>query len=93
MKQQMYAELLFDHPEARDRAIIELTKQGFEIELLDYVDEYEGVILTPTVWIAVRGAYAGSDDAFFDEMAHLAGHFSGDVCEAGLEFPPSNRFH
>jgi hypothetical protein len=91
LKQRMEAELMFDNPEARDRAIVALTKRGFEVELLDYVDEYEGVILTPTVWIAVTGAYAGSEDAFFDEMRHLAEHFSGDVMEAGLQFPVGQR--
>ena len=94
MKQLMEAELMFDNPEARDRAIVELSKLGLEVELLlDQVDEYEGVVLTPTVWIRVTGPYEGSDDEFFREMGHLAGRFGGDVEEAGLQFPPSNCFH
>jgi hypothetical protein len=80
---QMLAELLFDHPGARDLAVVELKRLGFQIKLLDYVDEYEGVVLTPTVWIQVRGTYEGSDNEFFAEMMHLAEKFSGDVCEAG----------
>jgi hypothetical protein len=70
--QKMFAELLFDTTEARDRAIPELTRRGFEIEILDWVDEYEGVILSPTVWINVRGGYVGSDHEFFAEMMHVS---------------------
>jgi hypothetical protein len=88
MKQQMYAELIFDDPNSRDLAVAELTKLGFDVEILDWVDEYEGVVLTPTVWVKVSGPYEGSDDEFFDEMAHLAGQFSGDVVEAGFANPP-----
>jgi hypothetical protein len=89
MQQQMEAELIFDHPQGRDLAITELTKLGFGVEILDWVDEDEGVVLTPTVWIKVRGPYEGSDHEFFDEMAHLAGQFSGDVVEAGYANPPT----
>src|SRR5215472_5476701 len=76
MKQQMEAELLFDCPDARDRAIVELTKRGFDVEILDWVDEYEGVLLTPTVWIKVRGASEDTEDEFFAEMHELAKQFS-----------------
>jgi hypothetical protein len=92
MKQLMYAELLFDHPEARDRAIVALAKRGFTIEALtgpDWVDEFEGVVLSSTVWIKVRGAYEGSDDEFFNEMVHLTRQFGGDVYEAGYLHPPA----
>ena len=34
MKQLMEADLMFDGPEDRDRAIVELTKQGFSVEKL-----------------------------------------------------------
>ena len=88
MKQLMYAELIFDRPDGRDLAVAELTKQGFDVEILDWVDEHKGVVLTPTVWIKIRGLYDGSDDEFLTEMGHLAGQFSGDVIEAGLQFPP-----
>jgi hypothetical protein len=85
----MEAELLFDHPAGRDLAVAELTKLGFAVEKLDWVDEYEGVVLTPTVWIKVRGASELDEHEFFDAMAHLAEQFSGDVVEAGLADPPS----
>jgi hypothetical protein len=84
MKQQMYAELLFDRPAGRDLAIIELTKLGFDVEILDWVDP-EG---STCVWIKVRGLSELSEDEFFNEMGHLAEQFSGDVIEAGLQFPP-----
>jgi hypothetical protein len=87
MKNRMYAELLFDNPEARDRAIVELNKLGLVVELLDWVDEHEGVVLSPTVWIKVRGLSELNQDEFFDEMAHLADRFNGDVYEAGLQNP------
>ena len=51
---QMEARLLFNDPNGRDLAIAELTKRGFEVELLDAVDEWEGVVLSPTVWIKVE---------------------------------------
>jgi hypothetical protein len=89
MKQQMEADLMFDHPDGRDRAIAELTKRGFDVEVLDRVDEYEGVVLTPTVWIKVRGTSELNESEFFDDMMHLAGRFSGEVVEAGLQFPPA----
>ena len=57
MPQKMEAELIFDHPAGRDLAVAVLKKQGYEVEILDWVDEYEGAILTPTVWIKVRGSY------------------------------------
>jgi hypothetical protein len=87
MKQQMYAELLFDNPAARDHAIVELNKLGLDVELLDWVDEYEGVVLTPTVWVKVRGLSELNQDEFFNQMARLADQHSGDIYEGGLENP------
>jgi hypothetical protein len=84
MKQQMEAELIFDHPNSRDLAVDELIKQGFDVEILDWVDP-EG---STCVWVKVRGLSELSEDEFFNEMAHLAKQFSGDVIEAGLQFPP-----
>ena len=88
MKQQMQAELMFDHPNGRDLAVAELTKLGFNVEILDWIDEDEGVVLSSTVWIKVRGASELDQDKFFDEMNAFAGQFGGEVIEAGLQFPP-----
>jgi hypothetical protein len=49
MAQRMEAELMFDHPNGRDLAIAELAKHGLEVEILDWVDEWEGVVLSETV--------------------------------------------
>ena len=89
MLQALEAELMFDHPEGRDLAVAELTKQGFEVEILDWVDEYEGIVLSLTVWIKVRGASELDEHEFLAEMGHLVQRFSGDVIEAGLQFPPN----
>jgi hypothetical protein len=89
MKRQMEAELMFDHPNGRDLAVAELTKLGFNVEILDWVDEYEGVLLTPTVWIKVRGVSELSQDEFMTEMGHLAEQFGGDCNEAGFADPQS----
>jgi hypothetical protein len=64
-----------------------LVSSASKSEILDWVDEYEGVVLTPTVWIKVRGSYEGSDCEFLDEMGDLARRFSGDVVEAGFADP------
>ena len=93
MKQRMEAELIFDHPDGRDLAVAELTKQGFDVEILDWVDECEGVIVSPTVWIKVRGASELGEYEFFNEMARLAQQFSGDVVEAGYADPAQRRRH
>lgn len=77
MKQQMEAELIFDHSNGRDLAVAELTKQGFDVEILDWVDEYEEIVLSPTVWIKVRGASELDENEFLAEMGHLAQRFSG----------------
>ena len=87
MKQQMEAELLFDRPDGRDQAIAELTKLGFEVVLLDWVDEHGGVVLSETVWIKVRGASELDEHEFFNWMAQLSEQFNGDVVEAGLADP------
>jgi hypothetical protein len=87
MKQQMEAELLFLDPSNRDLAVTEFKKRGYDVELLDWVDEYEGNVLTPCVWIKVRGVFELDQREFFNEMMHLAEQFSGDVVMAGLANP------
>ena len=89
MKQQMQAELMFEHPAGRDLAVAELTKRGFDTEILDWVDQYEGVVLSPTVWIRVTGVSELDENEFFDEMQRFAEQFGGEVTEAGLQFPPA----
>ena len=84
MRKQMESELMFPDVPSRDLAIAELSKRGFEIELLlDRVDRHEGIVLTSTVWIKVSGPSELDEDEFFDEMAHLAEQFNGEVLETG----------
>ena len=86
MSQLMEAILMFDGPADRDLATPELDKLGYGVELLlDQVDEHEGVVLTPTVWIRVTGPYEGSESDFFHAMGDLAEQFGGDCLEAGLQ--------
>ena len=82
MLQAMEAEIMFDGPEGRDRAIVELAKRGYAIELL--LDRVDGCG-TPTVWITVRGATELDEDQFFDTMKRVAEPFGGTVLKAGLQ--------
>jgi hypothetical protein len=88
MKQQMMeAQLMFDDSKSRDLAVVELAKHGFNVENLDWVDEYKGVILSSTVWIKVRGVSELDQHKFFDEMHHLAARMGGECLEAGYADP------
>jgi hypothetical protein len=77
----MEAEIMFDNPAIRDRAVAALTKRGFDVEFLD--DRFDECG-TPTVWITVRGAASG---LFCTEIDRVAEPFGGTVLEVGLLFP------
>jgi hypothetical protein len=80
MKQLMEAELIFDHPNGRDLAVAELTKQGVDVEFLDWVDaDGEGNIDTPSVWIRVRIATELDAHCFLDWVQSIIEPFPGDV--------------
>ena len=83
----MEATLIFDHPHDRDLAIPEFTKLGFEIERLNEEDRHEGVLLSETVWITVRGNSNLDDDDFFHEMQALAERLHAECLEAGEADP------
>jgi hypothetical protein len=87
MKHQMQAEILF--PDARDvpPAIVALKKLGFEIEVLDWVDEHEGELLSETLWLMARIESELSQDEFLTFASELAEELNGDVVEAGLRWP------
>jgi hypothetical protein len=92
MKQQiMEAELMFNHPDGRDAAIVELVKREFTVEELDWRDEYRGELLSDSVWIRVSGTSELTESAFFDSMQHLVAPFGGEVLEAGLQSQFSNQ--
>ena len=88
MKQQMHAIIQFYYPDDMGLAIAELVKRSFKVEVLDWIDEDEGVVGSPTVWIKVCGACERADHNFFAEMRELTKPFGGDVCEAGA-LPPA----
>jgi hypothetical protein len=77
----MWAEIMFDNPAIRDRAVAVLTKRGFDVELLD--DRFDECG-TPTVWITVRGPTSG---LFCTEIDRVAERFGGTMLEIGLMVP------
>jgi hypothetical protein len=87
MSQLMEAILMFDGPAERDLAIPRLVKRGFEIELLNEEDRYEGVLLSETVWITARGSSDLSESDFFHEMQALAERLDAECLETGFADP------
>jgi hypothetical protein len=87
MSRLMEAILMFDGPADRDRAIPRLVERGFEIELLNEEDRYEGVLLSETVWIIARGSSDLAEDDFFHEMQALAERLDAECLEAGFADP------
>ena len=89
MSQLMEAILMFDGPADRDLAIPKLVARGFDVECLNEEDRYEGVLLSETVWITVRGNSNLNDSGFFDEMHALAERLDAECLEAGFADPPT----
>jgi hypothetical protein len=89
MLQRMEAEILFDDQAAADAASAVLATHGFTIERLPYVDEYEGVVLTPTVWVKIRTDSELDDSDFFQWVAGIIEPLQGWLYEAGYADPPS----
>jgi hypothetical protein len=88
MTQEMEAEILFDNQNAADAGVIVLAARGFAIETLDWVDEFEGVVLSPTVWIRARILTELDMDAFFDWVEGIVNPLQGWLNEAGPSDPP-----
>ena len=82
MLQRMEAEILFDDQNAADAGSAVLAMHGFTIERLPWVDVYEGVVLTPTVWIKARIDSELDDSDFFNWVAGIIG-----LCRAGFTRP------
>lgn len=87
MPQKMEAEILFDDQNAADAARAVLVTHGFAIERLPYVDEYEGVVLSPTVWIKARIDSELDDSDFFHWVAGIIQPLQGWLYEAGHADP------
>jgi hypothetical protein len=85
--QKMIAEILFDDQNAADAASSVLAARGFAIEPLDWVDEYEGIVLSPTVWIKARIDSELDASDFFDWVAGIIEPLQGWLYEAGHADP------
>lgn len=88
MLQRMVAEMLFDNQTAANAAGTVLAAQGFAIETLPWVDEYEGVVLSSTVWIKARIDSELTASKFFTWVADIIEPLHGWLYEAGLDDPP-----
>jgi hypothetical protein len=82
MLQRMVAEILFLDPADRDPCIAVLKELGFEVELLDWTDDYG-----PTVWIEAQINTDVSADRFLDWVSNIVEPLRGDCVEAGLADP------
>jgi hypothetical protein len=81
---KMQAEIMFyDDPSEVPPAIFALKARGFEVEVLDSVDAYEGELLTLTMWIRTRCMSDLDMDRFFDWMQALVAPLGGELLEAG----------
>jgi hypothetical protein len=87
MLQRMEAEILFDDQDAADAVGAVLAARGFAIEPLDWVDEDEGVVLSPTVWIRARILTELDASRFFDWVNNIVEPLGGFTLQAGLADP------
>lgn len=84
MLQRMQVDALFGDPEDVNPGIAALAERGFEVKILDWVDEYG-----PTVFIRAWINTELDESDFFDWVWGIVDQFrSGDVMEAGLADPP-----
>ena len=80
--QVMETEIQFLDPDDIDAAIAALSARGFSVEILDWVDEYEGEILSPAKLIKTRGWIELDQGAFLDWIMGLVTPLGGFVGEA-----------
>jgi hypothetical protein len=86
--QKMDAEILFHNPDDVNAGIAELTRQDFDVEILDLVDEYG-----PTIWIRARTITELDADQFFRWVNNLAESINGWLYEAGHSDMPERTNH
>jgi hypothetical protein len=86
MKQKMQAELLCLDANDMAPTIRALKKLGFKIEVLDWVDEYEGELLSPALWLLARIESELDPHAFFRWVHDIVMELdsTADLVEAGL---------
>lgn len=85
MLRKMDAEILFLDPKDVSAGSAALIDLGFEVEVLDWVDDYG-----PTVFIRARITSELDQDQFFDWVSNIVPPLRGDVVEAGLSDPPTD---
>jgi hypothetical protein len=77
--QRMTAEILFLNPDDVPPGSATLIEHGFDVEVLDWVDDYG-----PTVLILATITTELRDEKFLDWVSKLARPLGGDVSVAGL---------
>jgi hypothetical protein len=82
MAQQMEAEVLFLNPDDVNPGVAALVERDFEVEVLDWVDDYG-----PTIWIKAKVTSELAENRFFDWVSSIVEPLHGDVVEAGLSNP------
>jgi hypothetical protein len=82
MLQRMQADFCFCNPDDAGPATAVLIEHGFEVENLDWIDEYG-----PTVFIRARITTEIDEDHFLDWAQNLIEPLGGDTMEAGLADP------
>jgi hypothetical protein len=77
--QQMEAEILFLNPDHLNPCVAALVERDFEVEVLDWIDDYG-----PTIWIKAKATSELTAGHFLDWVSSIVGPLHGDVVEAGL---------
>jgi hypothetical protein len=82
MLQRMEAVVLFYSPSDLGPGTAALVEHGFEVEVLDYIDDYG-----PAIWIKAKVASELDVHRFSDWVQSIVEPLHGDVEEAGLSDP------
>jgi hypothetical protein len=85
------AGVMFDCPEDAAEGAAALQASGYELTLNpDLKDEYEGKLITPSVFGVIRGMTELEDeDEIETELAEIVEPFGGQVDEVGYSSPDS----
>ena len=84
------AGVMFDNPADAAEGAAALQAFGYELTLNpDLKDEYEGKVLTPSVFDVIRGMTELTEDEIEDELEEIVAPFGGQVDETGYSSPDS----
>jgi hypothetical protein len=78
----MQTEVMFRNPDDVAAATAALTAQGFTVENVDWVDEVDGVVMSPAQCIKVRRW--SNTSAMLDLMKSIVGPLGADVSDTSL---------